>query len=131
MNITEQATQVLAEIDAALAICEKATAGPWDWAVEGNVLRPYADLISPTRTILAPRHDGNFGSELRSLPQDRNFIAHSRTVCPKSLEIIRDDINAWLAITDTNCDNDGMICRNVEIAEKRLTALIAQWNSNK
>ena len=126
MNITEQAAKVLAEIDAELAICDKATAGPWYyWDQKGN------DLIS-TGKVEGTLICGLAGFQSKK-PEFR-FIAASRTVCPKSLRMLKTSIEGWLKLTTRPPgDTPDEVCHTIDgyadDAEEILTALINQWNS--
>lgn len=122
MNITEQAATVLQEIDAALAICEKATAGPWTLGKGVKTIReqgkagPYGFVA---RTHLAgefcPRND-------KEKNDNASFIAASRTICPTALRCLKTAIEGlkWLSLHSENV-----------IGNKTLTTLINQWNENK
>ena len=119
MNITEHAALVLQQIDAALALAEKATPGPW-WDGIDVEHGTYPDVFhfdaKKREHVTKPKY-----------VRDATFIATSRTLLPASLEIIRDDIKSLLQITDTNCHGDGLGCLNVAVAERRLIALCDQW----
>jgi len=91
----QKLTRIKAACQRAIELGNSATAGPWEWVVDGgSVLSPYADLNAPSRTVLAPRHDGNFGSELRSRPEDRAFIVHARQFTPAAARALLTAVEA-------------------------------------
>lgn len=134
MNITEQSATVLQEIDAALAICEKATAGPLQ-VVEGKSELGQTGDFEGWVQIEATSHRESDPvlCEIWNPEQEdvdtMKFFASARTVCPKSLEIIRDDIKAWSYLSEYSAESDECGC--YKFAIERLTTLITQWNSNK
>ena len=113
MNITKQAAIVLQEIDAELAICEKATIGVWR----------HDESEMPAGKV---KHTEGYLVATCQMRPDATFIAASRTVCPKSLRCLKTAI-------------EGLLKRAVfypptevsHFAETQLTALITQWNENK
>jgi hypothetical protein len=112
--ITDRAAQVLREIDAALALAEKATQGPWiaedSWVGKDN---------SAVATTCHYAHDA-----------DAAFIAASRTLLPASLQIIRDDIKAWLELRDSlKVGRDDVT--TWDFCNRRLTAICDQWRAAK
>lgn len=92
---------MLQEIDEQLAICEKATAGPW------------------TETGLWLNASIPFESN------DRAFIASARTVCPKALRCLKTAIEGLLVILDYSVGHAHLK------ADKALTTLINQWEEIK
>lgn len=125
MNITEQAAQVLAEIEEQLAICEKATDGPWSRA-NGTQVR----LGKPHYITVAECNSQGCTS---IIPYDNAaFISSARTVCPKSLRCLKTAIEGLLQITESETSADPYeACNHPSDASEMLTALIAQWNENK
>lgn len=129
MNIIEQASKVLAEIDEQLAICEKATAGPWTLGKGFKTIREQ-DKAGPfgfvARTHLAgefcPRND-------KEKNDNASFIASSRTVCPKALRCLKVAIEGCLDKRSWDDSIHQMYIR--QDAEEILTEIIAQWNENK
>ena len=102
MNITEQAATVLAEIDAELALADKATAGPW------------------TETGLWLNASMPFESN------DRTFIASARTVCPTALRCLKTAIEGLLYLSEYSEQSDECGC--YKYASEKLTTLITQWS---
>ena len=131
MNITEQAAQVLAEIDAELAICEKATAGPWR-AIAGDSYCAYPTVIKGKgpHFILFDVNDveketAEADTRFPGMDIDATFIASARTVCPKSLRCLKTAIEGLLVGIDTRNGRDFA----TTACEVALTTLINQWNS--
>ena len=134
MNLTEQAAIVLAELDAELAICEKAAVGPWYyWDQKGN------DLIS-TGKVEGTLICGLAGFQSKK-PEFR-FIASARTVCPTALRCLKTAIEGLLQTRksaaaikkihwgdDGDCGADGRACDIYDFSTDALTTLINQWNS--
>jgi hypothetical protein len=117
---------IKAECHKVIELGEKATAGPWHWDIKGNALSPYGDLESPTRTVLASRHDGNFGSQLRSTPQDRAFIAHSRSFSPASARALLAVIGAMLKPMQSPYCTD----KEYLFSDDALRLICDQWEKN-
>lgn len=131
MNIIEQAAIALQEIDAELALAEKATVGPWTLGKGVKTIReqgkagPYGFVA---RTHLAgefcPRND-------KEKNDNASFIAAARTVCPTALRCLKTAIEGLLEIykydSGNGCCDYG--CDTPTIAENLLTTLINQWNS--
>jgi len=109
MNITERAKKVLTEIDAALEMAEKATAGPW---YKGGGINS-AVFDSSGRDIV-PDCD----------PDDAAFIAASRTLLPTSLRCLKMAIGSLRAI-HIAASNEA----DSEFALKTLTTLCDQWEA--
>lgn len=116
-SLTDQAAKVLAEIDAALAICEKATVGLLRW--EGDCL-----MESDGAIIMDASTFGE--ADTAWLKGHADMYLTSRTVCPKSLRCLKTAI-------------EGLLKRAVfypptevsHFAETQLTAIITKWNENK
>ena len=122
MIITDQAAQVLAEIDAALAICDKATAGP---LVRCNNSDVFTDTDDARRGIAGNHIADCDPSNDKTCEQARNdaaFIASARTVCPKSLRCLKTAIEGLLPLVRELDDIPNS-------AGHLLTTLITQWNS--
>lgn len=123
MNITDQAAKVLAEIDAALAICEKASAGPWATKLS---VGDYNVKVTNIWTNIVGKRIGAITHKNPDHESNATFIASARTVCPKSLRCLKTAI-------------EGLLKRAVfypptevsHFAETQLTALITKWNENK
>ena len=115
-SITDRAAQVLQQIDAALALAEKATPGPWHSqnpsyrVYVGNVKSspPIAEMLTHTS------HERD---------TDATFIAASRTLLPASLRCLKTAIEGLLEIYDAT---DGY-----DTADVVLTALLNQWEATK
>ena len=114
MNITEQAATVLAEIDAALALADKATAGPWRASEElGTIRSGYGqDLLAVCSLTVIQRE----------AQRNATFIASARTVCPTALRMLKTAIEGLLRVEKWNLEVGWQ-------ARKDLTTLINQWNS--
>ena len=114
MNITEQAATVLQEIDAELAICEKATEGskePCWWCPE--CLRE----VSPQMVRYDETHDGCGASvELHE--------STPRTLLPASLRCLKTAIEGLLPLVRELDDIPNS-------AGHLLTTLTTQWKENK
>lgn len=94
MNITERAALALQEIDAAIALAEKATPGPWRNTDTGaaNVLA-FPDQPNRNR----PEFDGALYMHTSNRHNDAAFIAASRTLLPKSLRCLKTAIEGLLS----------------------------------
>ena len=132
MSITEQATQVLVEIDAELALADKATAGPWR-AIAGDSYCAYPTVIKDKgpHFILYDVNDveketAEADTRFPGMDIDAAFIASARTVCPKSLRCLKTAIERRL-----KC----YLCNRRFLEDTALTSwqdlneLITQWNS--
>lgn len=139
MNLTDQATQVLVEIDAELALADKATAGPWR-AIAGDSYCAYPTVIKdkgPHFIIYDVNHvekeTAEADTRFPGMDIDAAFIASARTVCPTALRMLKTAIEGLLEIykydSGNGCCDYG--CDTPTIAENLLTTLIAQWNENK
>ena len=134
-SLTEQAAQVLAEIDEQLAICEKATAGTW-FNHDGMVCCTKPPLIEPHER---PCHVAKCYTEsvfvdknitIDEMHANTRFIASARTVCPKSLRMNKTAIEGMLEIL-FNAGKSSIDSMFRVACEATLTTLITQWNSNK
>ena len=112
MIITEQAAQVLQQIDAALALAEKANTGYVHRKEEPGAVYMGNDLQQQWIEIhsVKPLDDGA-------------FIAASRTLLPASLRCLKTAIEGLLEIYDAT---DGY-----DTADVVLTALLDQWEAAK
>ena len=110
MNITDQASQVIAEIDAELAICDKATIGVWQ----------HDESEMPAGKV---KHADGYLVATCQMRPDATFIAASRTLMPASLRCLKTAIEGHLRIIT---DFHGQSSANASRAT--LTALITQWN---
>lgn len=130
MNIIEQAAIALQEIDAELALAEKATVGPWTLGKGVKTIReqgkagPYGFVA---RTHLAgefyPRND-------KEKNDNASFIAAARTVCPTALRCLKTAIEGLLRIAESETSADPYeACNHPSDANETLTTLINQWNS--
>ena len=122
-SLTEQAAQVLVEIDAELAICEKRIG-------DENNLRKLAakydaDDALDTAITGVPCSD-EVQKDLRDFA---TFIASARTVCPKSLRCLKTAIEVFLVIVDVEIDKHGQPEVAGTVAAATLDSLITQWNS--
>jgi hypothetical protein len=121
MNITEQAAQVLREIDEALALAEKATPGPWFQPQSAKHLI-YTHPAGGDNVLAMDDRLGAY--------EDAAFIATSRTLLPASLQIIRDDIKAWLELRDSlQVGRDDVT--TWDFCNRRLTAILDAWEAAK
>ena len=130
-SITSRAAIVLAEIDAALALAEKATPGPWEIGNENNQC---CDVSLPKDLTISLDRQGRFASafviERSEMLGNAHFIAASRTLLPASLQIIRDDIKAWLELRDSlQVGRDDVT--TWDFCNRRLTTLCDQWEATK
>lgn len=127
-SLTDQAAQVLAEIDAELAICEKATAGPWEAGAESGM----AFLSARDRCIPGVSDIGLYADDTTTSEGLRNlgFIAASRTVCPKSLRCLKTAIEGLSPAYNALPAGRAWLPWEIGVADK-LTTLINQWNENK
>ena len=108
MNITDRAQKVIAEIDAALAVSEKATPGPWRHVSALSFAWPCNENV-----VLDSEHRGITKMTLGD-GHDHAFIAAARTICPASLRCLKTAIEALLQclesglnIEKTRWGNDG------------------------
>ena len=126
MNITEQAAKVLAEIDEQLALADKATAGPWATKLS---IGDYNVKVTNIWTNIVGKRIGAITHKNPDHESNAAFIAAARTVCPKSLRIMRDFITEYLDdLQGAEEDGDSDTVRAIE---RRLAKAFAQWNENK
>ena len=131
--LTDQATQVLVEIDAELAICEKATAGPWR-AIAGDSYCAYPTVIKDKgpHFILfdvsdVEKETAEADTRFPGMDIDAAFIASARTVCPTALRMLKTAIEGLLYLSEYSEQSDECGC--YKYASEKLTTLINQWNS--
>ena len=109
MSITDRAQKVLAEIDAALALAEKATKGPWiaedSWVGKGN---------SAVATTCHYAHDAD---------------ATSRTLLPASLRCLKTAIEGLMAAREWNEQTGEEFLPRY--ASEALTAICDQWQAGR
>ena len=79
MNIAERAATVLQEIDAALALADKATAGPWATKLS---VGDYNVKVTNIWTNIVGKRIGAITHKNPDHESNAAFIAASRTVCP-------------------------------------------------
>lgn len=121
---------MLQEIDAALALTEKATPGPWIWdgrdlwhqgeSYEGANPHLYAGINKDERLAKSVSFQANTA-----------FIAASRTLLPASLRCLKTAIEGLIEMTADACDNDGRGCQCVCFADSALTTICAQWEAGR
>jgi hypothetical protein len=106
MNITEQAAQVLQQIDAALALAEKANTGYVHRKEEPGAVYMGNDLQQQWIEIhsVKPLDDGA-------------FIAASRTLLPASLRCLKTAIEGTLAMGDFGHSLCAALCDQWEAAK--------------
>lgn len=124
-TIQEQAATVLQEIDAALALADKATAGPWEH---------YHEEMPPsmlcTLSFETVRVKGGNNLLRQNKASDAAFIAAARTVCPTALRCLKTAIEGLLRIAESETSADPYeACNHPSDANETLTTLINQWNS--
>ena len=112
MNITERAQKVLTEIDAALALAEKTTPGPWQ-----------QDLSLVITTYSNPEICDCDGYSIKQDEDNAAFIAASRTGYPMSLRCLKTAIGGLLRYDD--CGSETWLW-----AQQTLTILCDQWENN-
>lgn len=111
MTITERAAIVLQEIDAALALAEKATPGPWITAPEHIEDR---EIWNKTGICFASAKE----------PSDRAFIATSRTGLPTALRCLKTAIEGLLKVRDATVQLRAH-------ADPLLTTICDQWEAGR
>jgi hypothetical protein len=119
--ITDRAAIVLQQIDAELALAEKATPGPWRNIDTGaaSVLH-FPDQPKTNR----PEFDGVFYLHTVNRREDATFIATSRTLLPASLRCLKTAIGSLKAIYIA-ASNEA----DSEFAAKALTAILDTWEA--
>ena len=111
MSITDRAAQVLQQIDAALALAEKATPGPWTAqpADSPQIMSPKNQhCVSTTYGCYATKEDKANNSA---------FIAASRTLLPASLRCLKTAIEGTLAMGDFGHSLCAALCDQWEAAK--------------
>ena len=132
MNLTERAATVLQEIDAALAICEKATVGPWSVnqheqhggvrpIKRASICAQWANDKSETLLVAVVNCDRQ-----KTIEADAAFIASARTVCPTALRCLKTAIERQLK---RYLSNRRFMDDPTRIEWQDLNILITQWNS--
>jgi len=115
MAITERAAIVLQEIDAALALADKATPGPWEY-----------DERPGQQTVMAL--DGKatvaLGFHLTASNATMPFIAASRTLLPKSLRCLKTAIEKILS-------DPLLLYPDNDFNREALTTLCDQWEATR
>ncbi len=122
MTTQERAAKVLQEIDAALALAEKATKGPWEATSKDAFGRDYEQPIRVMNenTAIAT----HCGSSIFLRHQDAAFIALSRTGWPTALRCLKTAIEGMNVIQAGLEDG---IAR--DLCVRSLTTLCNQWES--
>lgn len=126
MNIQQRAATVLQEIDAALALAEKATLGPWTHHKTGYAIHGFDNGF-----ICKTEYGDADASKRRQ--ENAAFIAASRTGWPTALRCLKTAIEGLLEMQAANRDNFGGN-RDAGIAQvfrARLTALCNQWEASR
>ena len=124
MNIQDRAALVLQQIDAALALADKATPGPW----------PNKDNHKPYQVVWINRAEGYCTLEL--LAQDAAFIAASRNGWPASLRCLKTAIDGLLKLHKAN-DTSEVLNVSMTMSMSRfesiaaLTTLCDQWEAGR
>ena len=136
MNITEQAATVLAEIDAELALADKATAGPWATKLS---IGDYNVKVTNIWTNIVGKRIGAITHKNPDHESNATFIASARTVCPTALRMLKTAIEAvfecshfWQAAAAMWGENHPLKddeLRALAARDAALTAIITQWNS--
>ena len=127
MNITEQAANVLAEIDAELALADKATAGPWATKLS---IGDYNVKVTNIWTNIVGKRIGAITHKNPDHESNATFIASARTVCPTALRMLKTAIKGFLQIAESETSADPYeACNHPSDANETLTVLINQWNS--
>jgi hypothetical protein len=138
-NIADRAAQVLREIDAALALAENATPGPWRNKHHQYTSEIFSDGWGP----IAQMHSSPAPIQERNNTSD--FIAASRTLLPASLRCLKTAIEGLLGqhgyleqcfcgCTTANEAGDRDICSRciaLDQSEQSLTTLCDQWRAAK
>jgi hypothetical protein len=119
MSITDRAAQVLQQIDAALALAEKATQGPWD-ASDGVV------GCNTTDGYYMVTCDSQKTSHAQDIA-NADFIAASRTLMPASLRCLKTAIEGLLIGIDTKNGRDFA----TTACENALATLCDQWQAGQ
>jgi hypothetical protein len=143
MNITERAQKVLTEIDAALAMADKATQGPWTMC--GGYTPHYSAIQASGVYVIHQFADQTTDKEQgRPLPapsaeQQRHnaaFIAASRTLLPASLLCLKTAIEGLMKLHKVN-DTSEVLNVSITMGMSRfesnvaLTTLCDQWEAER
>ena len=125
-SLTEQAAQVLVEIDAALALADKATAGPWATKLS---VGDYNVKVTNIWTNIVGKRIGAITHKNPDHESNATFIASARTVCPKSLRMNKTAIEGMLEIL-FNAGKSSIDSMFRVACEATLTTLINQWRKD-
>jgi hypothetical protein len=117
MSITDRAAQVLQQIDAALALAEKATPGPWRHHKTGYAIHGF-DGGFICKTEYADKDAAKHRQE------NATFIAASRTILPASLRCLRTAIEGLEAAHVALPDGD-------DTAWNALAAICDTWRAGR
>lgn len=135
MNITERAAIVLQEMDAALALAEKATPGPWLAQEGSNTNDDNKIFIRESDDV---RHAGGcwlaemVGQLIAGNERDNAaFIATSRTLLPTSLLCLKTSIDELLEIIAEAAEDSHGERRLRIVAVNALTTLCDQWEAGR
>ena len=147
MTIKERAAKVLQEIDAALELAEKATAGPWTVEKYTNY---HGYSVWGSGCCIAERwyKDAVTDDSAKEIAGDSAFIAASRTGWPTALRCLKTAITGLILSCCSHCDGSGVInhggsgegkenleycevdCQGIfDEAHKALTTICNQWES--
>ena len=118
MNITDRAALVLQQIDAALALAEKATPGPWDSKEYAS--HPASWIYDGKSRHVAVTQGTGF-DKFQDADNARH-IANSRTFSPNAARAVLSAIDALEHIAEWHADS-GMK------AKFRLQTISEQWES--
>lgn len=136
MTLTERAQKVLTEIDAALALSEKATPGPWEPfpALVGSVACRVGTRI--IRYAKGPIADTYFGVKqgnpsYAEAKANATFIAASRTLLPTSLLCLKTAIEGWLRLIAEDKHKIVPYLTVLKPMQDALTALCDQWEAGR
>ena len=124
MTTQQRAAKVLQEIDAALALAEKATKGPWDKSryhyprfIVQRTNGQDNDAFPGVRSVCETE---------QSKPHDAAFIASSRTGWPTALRCLKTAIEGMLNSHAMLLKHDWDACE----LTTALSTLCDQWNQN-
>ena len=123
MNIAEQAATVLAEIDAELALADKATAGPWATKLS---IGDYNVKVTNIWTNIVGKRIGAITHKNPDHESNATFIASARTVCPTALRMLKTAIERRLKCY---LSNRRFLEDTAMTSWQDLNELINQWNS--
>lgn len=114
-TITERAAIVLQQIDAALALAERASPGPWEVKESQGWGKSHVTNVG---TLM--RHSERIKNE-----ENASFVAASRTLLPASLRALKTVIHTFAAIVEADRLR-GLI---ESAASDALTSICDQWES--